>query len=65
MEQVPTHWHVYFGAENTPATVEKAQELGATIVVPPTDTPVGEMASIHDPQGGTFSIIQLKEWPTE
>lgn len=65
MEQVPTHWHVYFGAADTEKLVERAKELGATILVPPMDTPVGKMASIHDPQGGAFSVIQLNEWPSE
>lgn len=65
MEQVPPHWHVYFGADDTEAVAARATELGAQIVAGPMDTPQGPMATIHDPQGATFSIIQLNDWPTE
>ena len=38
----------------------KAQELGAIICVPPTDIPdVGRFSVINDPQGATFSIIEV------
>lgn len=63
MEEVPPHWHVYFGAEDTDACVAKIQELGGSIVAGPMDTPVGKMATVHDATGGTFSVIQLNEWP--
>ncbi|MFQ5554577.1 MAG: VOC family protein, partial [Acidimicrobiia bacterium] len=65
MEEVPTHWHIYFGAGDAAATVARAQELGGAVLNGPMDTPVGPMATIRDPQGGTFSIIELKEWPTD
>ncbi|MEE9473773.1 MAG: VOC family protein [Acidimicrobiia bacterium] len=65
MEQIPNHWHVYFGAENCDAMCETAKANGGQIVAGPLDTPVGRMATIKDPQGVAFSVIQLNEWPTE
>ena len=65
MEEVPTHWHVYFGAEDTADVVARAQSLGGSVLNGPMDTPVGAMATIRDPQGGAFSVIQLNEWPTD
>ncbi len=64
MPGIPNHWHVYFGASDTAGLVARARELGATVLVEPMDTPVGAMATIQDPQGGAFSVIQLNEWPT-
>jgi predicted enzyme related to lactoylglutathione lyase len=57
MEQVPPHWHVWFASDDVAATAAKAAELGARTLVPPMDTPMGQVASFHDPQGAVFSII--------
>lgn len=57
-DQVPSHWVVYFIVADAAATVARATELGATITHGPDDTPVGVLAGIHDPQGGSFSIMQ-------
>jgi len=65
MKQGLSHWHVYFGAADTDACVAKAQDLGAEVVVSPLDIPVGRTATLHDPQGGTFSVIAFNAWQTE
>ena len=52
-------WHVYFAVEDTLAVAEHARALGATIVVEPTDSPIGPTATIADPQGAVFSIISI------
>jgi predicted enzyme related to lactoylglutathione lyase len=57
--QVPAHWLVYFAVANADQTVEKAQQLGATVTAPPMDIPQGRMAALVDPQGAAFAIIQL------
>ena len=57
--EVPPHWAVYFAVDDTDATVEKAQELGGTLTVPPMDIPnVGRFAVITDPNGTPFSVIK-------
>ena len=65
MEQIPNHWHVYFGAEDLDATLATAKAQGGEVVAGPLDTPQGPMATIKDPQGVAFSVIQMNEWPTE
>ncbi|NND01825.1 MAG: VOC family protein [Acidimicrobiia bacterium] len=62
-EGAPPHWHVYFGTEDTDSAAEKAAASGGTVVAGPVDTPVGRMASIQDPQGALFSVINLNDWP--
>ena len=58
MEQVPPNWSVYFSVADCDASTKKAAELGATILVPPTDIPgTGRFACFLDPQGAAFSVI--------
>lgn len=63
VEEVPNHWHVYFGVADTDAAVTTVGEAGGEILVGPLDTPVGRMATVHDPFGAAFSVIALNEWP--
>lgn len=55
-DQVP-HWHVWFGTADPDGTAAKAAELGATVVVPPTESPAGRFARLRDPTGAVFSVI--------
>jgi predicted enzyme related to lactoylglutathione lyase len=57
--EVPDHWLVYFGSDDVDAQAAKAADLGATIVVPPTDIPgTGRFAVVVDPQGAAFAIFK-------
>ncbi|MNI51846.1 27 kDa antigen Cfp30B [compost metagenome] len=57
-EQVPSMWSVYFAVEDTDATAERAASLGATIMQPAEDTPFGRLATLSDPTGAVFKVIQ-------
>ena len=57
--EVPAHWLVYFGTDDTDATVAKATKLGATALVPPTDIPPGRFAVLMDPDGAAFAVIKM------
>ncbi|MGP0224911.1 VOC family protein [Paenarthrobacter sp. NCHU4564] len=57
-EQVPSMWSVYFAVEETDATVEKALALGATVTQAAEDTPFGRLATLTDPTGAVFKVIQ-------
>ena len=55
----PPHWLPYIAVENVDASAKKAETLGATICVPPSDIPdVGRFSVIADPTGGTFGIYK-------
>jgi predicted enzyme related to lactoylglutathione lyase len=57
-DMVPNHWAVYFMVDDADATAERARELGGQLVQGPDDTPgVGRIATLHDPQGGSFMIL--------
>jgi hypothetical protein len=58
--QVPSFWQVYFAVADADATVARAKELGATVMMDPMDAPgIGRMAALNDPQGVGFSVISL------
>jgi predicted enzyme related to lactoylglutathione lyase len=57
--EVPPHWSVCFAVADCDATVAKARELGATVTTEPMDMPIGRFAGMIDPQGASFTIMQL------
>jgi hypothetical protein len=57
--EVPAHWLVYFGVDDTDASVSKATKLGATALFPPTDIPPGRFAVLSDPEGAVFAVIKM------
>lgn len=56
---VPPHWGVCFAVGDADATVAEARELGATITNEPMDMPIGRFAGITDPQGASFTVMQM------
>ena len=62
-DMVPAHWLVYFAVEDADATVAKAQELGGTVMVPPTDIPPGRFAVVADDRGAVFAVLRFREMP--
>ncbi len=52
----PPHWLPYIGTADVDATVARALELGATVLVPAMDIPnVGRIVIVADPQGAVFA----------
>ncbi len=61
MAGVPNHWHTWFAVADAVAVATAAKDAGGSLLVEPTDMPVGKMATIRDPQGAVFSILQPPE----
>lgn len=61
--EVPSHWMTYFAVEDCEAATNRAGELGATTLAPPTEIEVGTFAALSDPNGSAFSVIRLNEAP--
>ncbi|WP_426034497.1 VOC family protein [Cypionkella sp. TWP1-2-1b2] len=56
---MPVAWTNYTAVDDADATAAKAKDLGATVVVPPTDIPgTGRFSVLIDPQGAVFGILQ-------
>lgn len=58
-DAVPSHWAVYFTVDDISAVLDRAGRLGATVLMGPTDAgDVGTIATLADPQGGSFMVLQ-------
>lgn len=59
--ELPANWGTYFAVADTDAAVQKAVELGGSVVAPPWDTPYGRMAVLRDDQGGVFAVMTVAQ----
>lgn len=58
----PPHRPAYVPTPDTKATVARATELGAAVLVQPTEIPgAGEFAVLQDPQGAVFAVYAGSE----
>jgi predicted enzyme related to lactoylglutathione lyase len=57
--EVPPYINVYFTVEDCDAAVAKATERGGVLRFGPMDTPFGRFAALSDPQGASFSVIDI------
>ncbi|PZU50124.1 MAG: hypothetical protein DI571_01515 [Arsenicicoccus sp.] len=58
-EQVPSYWNVYFMVDDLEAMLGRVTELGGQVVHGPDDMGgVGRIATVADPQGGTFLLLE-------
>ena len=64
-EVVPAHWQVYFGVEDTDATIEAAKSAGGGVMLEPVDIPFGRFAILTDPHGASFAVIALSDMAQE
>jgi hypothetical protein len=57
--EIPDNWLVYFGTGDVDADTQKAERLGAQVVVAPMDIPgTGRFSVLVDPQGATFALFK-------
>jgi hypothetical protein len=58
-ENIPPHWLAYVKVDDVDATVKKAGNLGAKLLMPAMDIPdVGRIAVFEDPQGAALGIFK-------
>lgn len=56
-EGYPPCWSVYFGVDDTDASLAKVVDLGGSIVTAAEDTPYGRIAVAADPTGAQFKLV--------
>jgi predicted enzyme related to lactoylglutathione lyase len=62
--QQPTSWTAYVSVDDVRATIAKAAENGATVIVPYMEVPgMGWLGVFVDPQGGTIGVWQAANPP--
>jgi predicted enzyme related to lactoylglutathione lyase len=57
--QVPSYVNVYFAVDNCDDAVATATKLGGILRFGPMDSPFGRFAALSDPQGASFSVIDM------
>jgi uncharacterized protein len=58
MSGTPPNWTTVFAVADADECVARAQELGATLLVPPMDLPdIGRFAVLRDPVGAVFHVL--------
>ncbi|OAR22938.1 hydrolase [Streptomyces sp. ERV7] len=58
--EVPSYVNVYFTVADCDDAVAKATKRGGVLRFGPMDTPFGRFAALSDPQGASFSVIDLQ-----
>ncbi len=51
-------WMGYVGVDDVDAAAERIKRLGGAVYVPPTDTNIGRISVVADPQSATFGFIK-------
>jgi len=57
MENEPSYWLVYFGADDIDDRLTTAGDLGGTALMGATDIGMGRIAVVQDPQGAVFAMF--------
>lgn len=58
-DMVPNHWMVYFAVADIEDSVAKVKDAGGQVASEPMPIPgIGTSAVLHDPSGGSFSMLQ-------
>lgn len=57
--EVPPYINVYFTVDDCDAAVDRATKHGGILRFGPMDTPFGRFAALSDPQGASFSVIDV------
>lgn len=57
---MPSHWSIYFGAEDVDKTLQVITENGGTVLRAAEDTPYGRLAVAADPTGVIFNLSSLQ-----
>lgn len=55
---IPPHWNHYFTVSSLAATLDKARELEAKVLMT-REIDIGEFATLDDPQGAGFTVIEM------
>jgi uncharacterized protein len=62
-EGVPSNWQVTFRVEDVAASCARVEELGGATILSRTETPVGGIAVVRDPDGAPFAFFDGENDP--
>ncbi|MFF5564103.1 VOC family protein [Streptomyces sp. NPDC012623] len=56
--ELGSHWMTYFEVDDTDAATRLVTQLGGQVTQPPREGPTGRHATVTDPEGAVFTIVQ-------
>ncbi len=56
---MPSYWGVYLAVDDCDASLGRAEQLGARVLVPAMDIPQGRFGTVQDPQGGVITLMKI------
>ncbi|UUU22950.1 VOC family protein [Streptomyces sp. DSM 40750] len=59
--EMPPHFLIHFGTEDSEAALRTVSRLGGRVQVPPFDTSYGNVAVVTDNQGASFALLQRSD----
>ncbi len=54
-------WMGYVGVNDVDATADRIKRLGGAVYVPPTDSNIGRISVVADPQTATLGLVEGAE----
>ena len=54
----PSYWRVYLTTSDVDGDLVRIGELGGSVLDGPVDSPYGRVATVSDPQGASFQLLQ-------
>ena len=54
----PSYWRVYLMTSDVDGDLVRIGELGGSVLDGPVDSPYGRVATVSDPQGASFQLLQ-------
>ncbi len=60
--KMETNWTVNFNIEDLDRALGVVKQHGGQLLMEPTDSPMGKIASVLDPQGAYFTLIQANQY---
>lgn len=58
-DDVDSYWRVYFGVANLDESLAQVDALGGALLDGPVDSPWGRLATVADPQGASFQLLEI------
>jgi uncharacterized protein len=58
-QDLGAHWMTYFAVADADAAAKRVTQLGGRVLRPPRDSAYGRLATVADPEGALFTVIQL------
>ncbi|GAA3586164.1 VOC family protein [Klugiella xanthotipulae] len=57
-DNAPSRWMVYFGVSDVDRAADRVEELGGSVIEPPSDSDFGRVTTVTDPTGAVLRLMR-------